>query len=287
MEKVIHTSQGDFALDAERDAKIASALESGNYHHQETLDLLPHLMKRGGVAVDIGAHIGTLAIPFSRHAGKVIAFEPTEETFAYLKKNIALNAAPVDARNKGLGFVPGRASTVIVHEFSAAAHTLSLAGGDIEISTLDAEVPAADFIKIDVEGMELSVLQGGSRLLRESQPPILFEVNLFALRRQGTAVSQLQRLLKEYGYQIFIPFKHNGHLVLGRVASLAALATCIAPRSFVLRGPSAPFDVVAIPKTRINKLDLPQLSSLRTLAIFAGQNLANRWHRLTAYLAIR
>lgn len=280
MEKILKTAHGEYLLDTVRDEKMCSILEKpGAYNNETTLDLLPFLMKRGGIAVDIGAHIGTLAIPFSRYASKVIAFEPSKETFVYLQKNIQRNIANVDARNKGLGAVRDRASAVVVHESSAAANTLMVGTGDIEIATLDAEVPTADFVKIDVEGMELSVLQGGSHLWRESKPVILFEVNLFALRRNSTSVHQLQRFLRGYGYQIYIPLTHTGRLTLGRVISLRVLAACIAPRSFLLRGPSAPFDVVAIPHSKIDKLELPIISSLQTLKIFVAQNLMNKWHR--------
>lgn len=280
MEKIFKTTHGEYLLDTVRDEKMCSILEQvGAYNNETTLDLLPFLMERGGVAVDIGAHVGTLAIPFSRYAGTVIAFEPNKETFAFLQKNVNLNAANVDARNKGLGVAHDRASSVVVHESSAAANTLMVGTGDIEISTLDEEVLAANFVKIDVEGMELSVFRGGSRLWRESKPVILFEVNLFALRRNATSVHQLQQFLQGYGYQLYIPLMNEGRLTLGRVGSLRALAACIAPRAFVLRGPSAPFDVVAISENKIGKIMLPKLSAVHTLGIFAGQNIANKWHR--------
>ncbi|MDB5244608.1 MAG: Methyltransferase FkbM [Parcubacteria group bacterium] len=278
MEKTLHTAHGDFVIDTEKDAKIASILESG-YNHEGTLDLLPYFMKEGGIAVDVGAHIGTLSIPFARYASKVIAFEPTKESFHYLVKNVKLNNATVDARNKGLGKAKGTASTVVVHDFSAAAHTLTVGSGEIEISTLDAEVEYADFVKIDVEGMELSVLEGGERLWKQSAPNILFEVNLFALRRQNTSPSDLQHFLIKFEYDLYIPFQRNGELVLGCITDLALLTASIAPRAYVFHGPSAPFDVMAVSRSKKDNLTLPVVSARETLQVFASQNMRNRWHR--------
>lgn len=287
MEKVFKTPHGTFVMDVERDAKISRIFSDGRYIHQEILDLLPFVMERGGVAIDIGAHVGTLAIPFAQYAGKVIAFEPGPETFAFLQKNIALNASSVEARNKGLGATPGRAATLTMNSGNAAANTLSLDGGDIEIATLDDEVESADFVKLDVEGMELGVLQGGIRLLREIQPPILFEVNLFALRAHGTEPRQLEQFLRPFGYQLFYPFTHYGQLALGRMPSLTLFVLFFAPRAFLFRGPSAPFDILALPKGHTQSRLLPQISSLRMLGILIGKNIVHKWHRFLSYVGMR
>ncbi|MDB5225312.1 MAG: Methyltransferase FkbM [Candidatus Adlerbacteria bacterium] len=284
-EKVFTTAHGTFTMDTQSDAKISGVFSGDHYHHQETLDLLPYLAARGGTIVDVGAHVGTLAIPFAQYASKVIAFEPTPATFGFLQKNIALNTAPVDARNKGLGAALGRAASVVLHDFSAAANTLSVGEGDIEISTLDAEVPAADFVKIDVEGMELGVLQGGSRLWQESKPPILFEVNLFALRRHGTAAADLQGFLKQYGYSLYYPVQKAGRLHLAKIWSLSLFVLCIAPRSFMFGGPSAPFDVVAIPRGHALSAPLPRISAGAMLLKLIGGNLSQKIRRLLSIFA--
>ncbi len=279
-ERTFKTAHGTFVMDTASDAKISNVFLGEHYHHQETLDLLPYLLTRGGVIVDVGAHVGTLSIPFAQYASKVIAFEPTSATFGFLERNVALNAAPVDARNKGLGAVPNRASSVVLHDFSAAANTLVVGEGDIEVSTLDAEVPAADFVKIDVEGMELGVLEGGKQLWQNSKPPILFEVNLFALRRHGTAAASLQDFLKHYGYALYYPVVKEGQLHLARIWSLSLFVLCIAPRSFMFGGPSAPFDVLAIPKGHALSAPLPRLGAGAMLAALVRSNLAQKVRRV-------
>lgn len=268
-------------MDDVRDAKIASIFKDGRYIHQDLIDLFPYVMEKGGIAVDAGAHVGTLAIPLARWASKVIAFEPGAETFSYLERNIALNQANVEARNKGLGETPARASVLDVSTGNAAANSLTLTGGDIVISTLDSEMKTADFVKIDVEGMELSVLRGGARLWKESKPSILFEVNLFALRAHGTEARDLQQFLSHYGYQLYYPCIYRGNLALGRVPSLTLIVLFFAPRSYIFRGPSAPFDVLALPHSHILSSVLPRIGALHMLSILLIHNLASKVERLT------
>jgi hypothetical protein len=55
--------------------------------------------------------------------------------------------------------------------------------------------PAPDFVKIDVEGAEESVLRGADRLLREARPTLLTEV------RVGESCEHVPALLRERGYR--------------------------------------------------------------------------------------
>lgn len=281
-EKTFKTDYGTFVMDTSSDAKISGILSGEQYHHQETLDLLPYLLEHGGIIVDVGAHVGTLSIPFAKYASRVIAFEPTPKTFGFLEKNIALNSANVDARRKGLGAAAGHASSVVLHDFSAAANTLAVGEGDIEVSTLDAEVPAADFVKIDVEGMELGVLKGGVNLWQSSKPPILLEVNIFALRRHGSAAADLQGILGQYGYSLYYPVQKNGQLHLASIWSLSLFVLFIAPRSFMFGGPSAPFDILAIPKGHILSRPLPRISSGVMLLTLFKDNFVQRGRRIAS-----
>ncbi len=61
------------------------------------------------------------------------------------------------------------------------------------------------FLKVDVEGAELEVFRGGSRLLSSSNAPaILFEVGSTMAARFGSSCRQVKVLLRDYGYEIFI-----------------------------------------------------------------------------------
>lgn len=60
-----------------------------------------------------------------------------------------------------------------------------------------------DFLKIDVEGGELAVLQGAQQLLRENQPLVVFECGLGASDFYGTTAEDVYGLLStELGYRL-------------------------------------------------------------------------------------
>jgi FkbM family methyltransferase len=74
-----------------------------------------------------------------------------------------------------------------------------------EVSTLDAELAdrAPDVVKIDVEGAELAVLQGGRSLLSRARPVVIFEHVAQASALYGAAPGALWDLLTDLGYEIF------------------------------------------------------------------------------------
>src|SRR4029077_16941335 len=123
----------------------------------------------------------------------VYAFEPNPPTYEFLCKNISLNSIQnvIHAQRLGLSDCDGEASLAEPSGNSGAA-TL-VAGQGIQVTTLDAFVsknnlPRVDFIKIDVEGMERSVLRGARRVIRNQPAPmILIEVHPYTLRRAGTS----------------------------------------------------------------------------------------------------
>ena len=132
-------------------------------------------------ALDIGANIGNHTIYFSRIAGieEVTCFEPQEHVFGILQRNIELN----DLKNV-------KAVRAAVGEKQGAAdikmHRNTSFHGTVYHETPDGEVPVVclddfatdpiDFIKIDVEGMQMSVLKGAVEVLRRDRPKLWIEL---------------------------------------------------------------------------------------------------------------
>jgi methyltransferase FkbM-like protein len=75
----------------------------------------------------------------------------------------------------------------------------------VEVSTLDAELEGIlpSVVKIDVEGAEVAVLEGGRRLISRARPLIIFEHVYEAAALYGAAPGQPWDLLTEMGYEVF------------------------------------------------------------------------------------
>ncbi len=179
----------------------------------------------------------------------------------------------------------GKARVVQINEHNAGAHTLAGGAGDIVISTLDREVDYADLIKIDVEGMEPEVFEGGVKLIATARPIVFFEVNLFALRRHRNTLRKLGKFFRSRAYVLYFSFRRDGKLVLGTVWNLSFFALCIAPRAWFFRGPSAPFDVLAMPSEKV--LPLPAVSVAKTLEYVLQENLRIKYKRFRSYFTDR
>jgi FkbM family methyltransferase len=271
------TSYGVFTVDSVVDNKMARSFEHGIHPNDTLLQFARKCTTKDSVVVDIGAHIGTFTVPIAEYVQTVIAFEPVEQTLTLLRENVTRNTHNVDIRTVVLGSTAGSASLLVRKEENAGANTL-IPGGDIPVTTLDVEVTHADFIKIDVEGMEYEVLMGGTQLLATASPTVFFEVNLSQLRAHGTSPRALQRFFQKHGYDLYLLY-HDQNLAL--VHSLSLLTACIAPGAFIFRTESAPFDIIAI--SRKKTPPLPTVSFLYALAYALRNNLRVNMSRIQKY----
>lgn len=276
----IQTPHGIFFIGSVRDKKMAEALESGEYPNERLLAVARSFVNGKSVVVDVGAHIGTFAIPLAAMVEQVIAFEPSPENGILLSRNVRENNVALRVVNKALGSEAGSGTLLVRSASNAGANTI-VPGGNIPVVTLDSEVARADFIKMDVEGMELDVVRGGVRLIERARPVVLFEVNLSQLRAHGASPRALERFFTRRGYRLYLPLEQENHL-LARVHSATLLTACIAPRAWLFFGESAPFDLIAVPKER--PLPLPSGSFAQALLCACKNNIVIKSHRMRAWL---
>ena len=69
----------------------------------------------------------------------------------------------------------------------------------------EANLPSVDFIKIDTDGSEVEVLEGGRHTLLDHRPTMSVELNPPGLGRRGRTIGELLGLLDELGYDLFTP----------------------------------------------------------------------------------
>jgi len=162
-----------------------------------------------GTVIDVGASIGDHTITYAQWVGvdgMVAAFEVNPRAYACLQHNTK-DLPQVLPFKVGLSDNYGVA-TLIELDNSGACYVkteLSSKGFGVSVDTLDSyEFKDVNFIKIDVEGYEVKVLQGARKTIEESRPVMLVEVNRHALERAGTSAERLFEVLAELGYSMEI-----------------------------------------------------------------------------------
>ena len=149
-------------------------------------EFVKKVIKKNDIVLDIGANIGYYSLIFAKlvgDSGKVFSFEPESENFKILKKNIEVNGYNnVILEQKIVSNADGK-STLYVSE-KAGSHRIYKPDNyveslEIESISMDSyieknNIKKINFIKIDVEGAELNVLQGIQKILDSNKHIILF-----------------------------------------------------------------------------------------------------------------
>jgi FkbM family methyltransferase len=186
------------------DMYVSRAMDIYGEWSESELACLGQMLKSGDVVIDVGANIGTHSVFFSKKTapgGMVFALEPQRITFEFLCANIALNGLlNVIPMQVGAGDRPGEIivpvlDPSIVQNFAALNIEGHSAGDLIKVIPLDAlELKRCNLIKIDVEGMELKVLNGAEKTIRNCRPFLFVENH----NPQGSP--ELLQRLSEFGY---------------------------------------------------------------------------------------
>jgi FkbM family methyltransferase len=176
------------------------------FYEEDELGHLARLVARGGVIADVGANLGNHAVYFLHALAptEIHLFEPNPACVAVLKENLALNPSParVQLHEKGVGETQGELFFVPHDDLnnSLVVNPETSNRKPVQIITLDDTLTTVNFLKIDVEGMELGVLAGAKRLIRECRPVIFIEV-------QNHNQVGFEAFLKESSYETAHAFK--------------------------------------------------------------------------------
>ena len=194
-----------------------------------TSKVIRRFLHDGCVAADIGANVGALTMLMAKVVGKdgvVIAVEPGPPIFSRLSDNLELNPAIKSrVRMVQLG-LSDRQDKLFWHEDPRNRGNAGLLNGwgiPVDVITLDElvsreNVSRLDFVKIDVEGMELEVIQGGTRTFQEYKPVIYYEsLTAFEQHRGFDIFAQIAEILKSMDYTLF------GLDLLGNLQKLESL----------------------------------------------------------------
>ncbi|MBE7217865.1 MAG: FkbM family methyltransferase [Caulobacteraceae bacterium] len=189
------------------------AWKNGQIRHDLLSAAIETLQSDSGTIIDVGANIGVTALRMAqlRPQCQVWALEPSPTTFAYLRDNAAAarnrNVHVVEA---AVGSYDGSVGWSGSSADSSASHLANNAYADeiVPIITLDTFVVERglqpNFVKVDVEGFEVDVINGARSTIADYAPVFFVEMNSFTLaaygRRNPLELTDLLRQLFTHVY---------------------------------------------------------------------------------------
>ena len=191
--------------------------DNNSFFEQTELEFFDKYLPENAVILDIGANIGNHTLYWlttsPKRAKYVYAFEVIDETYEILKKNIALNGLQNKTTlfNFGLGANDTTAS-ISYMSFDNIGETSIQEdkNGKFQIRKLD-DVKLnhkIDFVKIDVEGVEIDVINGAKKFLTKDRP--LIWVELWDETGHGDPRAKVgnkaeyNKLMDELGYEMIL-----------------------------------------------------------------------------------
>jgi FkbM family methyltransferase len=238
---VIETKSGKYMVWSTYDALTEILLKDG-VHEESVIQLSNFILQNcpgEQVVLDIGANIGSYAIPLAKEPGnagrlKVYCFEVQRQVFLQLCGNIFLNRLDnIHTYNFGVG---EKAAQIKIPKIDYAT-CWNMGGYSIDPVALNANrtdfpkhsiigeetcevrpiddlpgLPLSNLVKLDVEGHELEVLKGMQKHLEASgYPPIIFEVWKFDWYAEKKDL--LFKYLHDTGYtNISMDIGYSNHL---------------------------------------------------------------------------
>jgi len=186
-----------------RDIELAGRLDVAREYLLQFRQYIPE----GGVVIDVGACLGDYTATFAEFVGPtgaVFAFEPNPAVAACLRHNMK-RFSNVAIAERAFGSLKQLTARMVIDTHNVGASYLQDAGikGDVHMWVLDAfceQMSRLDFIKIDTEGYEPWILDGGVNTINRFRPAILIEIDQRALGLQGSKPSDVHARLDALNY---------------------------------------------------------------------------------------
>jgi FkbM family methyltransferase len=198
------------------------------------LTLISKHINSNSYIVDVGANIGwfTLNIGQIMKPGvKILAVEPDLINLRRLKHSVArselrdqVQILPIALSNaRGVGYL-------ILDPTNPANHQVgnpSSSTKEIQLERLDdvcKDLEDVSLLKIDVQGHELKVLEGGRQTILKFKPTILIE---FDNRKGNETTLRVLEMLKEFKYEVFLPLDQTLSLSIGDLIHKQGYFDCV------------------------------------------------------------
>lgn len=181
-----------FIIDNPNDV-IQQALMSGRFHEQEELELMKQYCLPKAHILDVGANVGNHSVYFSKFfdAEIIYAIEPLPRAYKMMLANLCLNYCHnvcVDYIGVGFGHVETQGLPIEIYKDNLGSTRIFPEEIDYDGQRFDPVniVPGdkffadkrIDFIKMDIEGMEMVAFEGLKQCIAKNRPNIFVEVSI-------------------------------------------------------------------------------------------------------------
>ena len=187
------------------DAQIEQWREKGYPYMQDNclnrfIDWCKEQGKEFDLIIDVGAWCGTWTLSMRQFAKNIHCYEPNNLHYGCLARNISAYDN-IESYNQALGNNDGY---VKLTQESATQNTrVLLENGQTKINKLDSlGYNAIDLIKIDVEGLEMEVIKGAEKTLKNVEY-LMIELNGNS-EKYGSSKRDIKEYLKSLGFKVLI-----------------------------------------------------------------------------------
>jgi FkbM family methyltransferase len=205
---------------------ISSFILTFGYSETALTALMLHTIKPGMRVIDVGAHLGYEALLASElvgATGRVVSFEPQPQIASWARRN--LQPYPqCRVIQSAVGDFNGTIDLTdadLLHSAYASAATQTGRSIRVPVTTMFDAIAAnerpVNFIKCDVEGMEISVLRGMFDILTKDRPLLVLEAE--GPGSNPSRVKDFAAFLEPLGYSGLM-FDFDGELQLGPLGTL-------------------------------------------------------------------
>ena len=197
-----------------RTSSIGRSIYLKGIWERDMTKVVENKIKDGWHILDVGADIGYYSLLFALKCGSdgaVAAFEPDPEAWPYLNKNINMfkysniypfNLALSNHSGKGMMKSGGRGQLYPDKKgYNNQTSTVKMVKFDTFWPKLSWE--KIDLIKIDVEGAELTVLEGMEKIIKKYHPHLLIEIHPRQLKEIfNSSANEVYNFLTKLSYKL-------------------------------------------------------------------------------------
>ena len=178
-------------------------------NYEKELYIVDHFKDKSKDAIDVGVYRGVYSYKLSKGFNQIHSFEPNPLLYPYLNRyltkiipNMTLYNYALSNKNELTNLkIPYRGKSIFKNNIEKFNNY------EVECKKLDDVIKDKEisFIKIDVEGHELSVIEGANNIINKYKPTLLVEIEE---KHTKKPVLNTINKIKKFGYKVYF-FKNN------------------------------------------------------------------------------